>query len=1206
MLSPSVVTGKTGSLFFYNYNRSIRKIFPLTGNMETNRRDIIMSFAIKEIYVEYQKAPIGLDEKRPRFSWFFSSEEKNMRQSACRILVKKVTPAAQEKIVWDSGKLETGESRGVEYDGEELEACTVYSVSVQAWDAGGNSACEDTCFETGMLNFSAEEEDINHAWEGAQWIAAPRFHVCAQARGVFILETELRLEPGSRRAGVVFGANDFRLLDKNQNEYGLEGENYIRYEINLQALAGKPAQGQAAGNAMPTLDIYRAGYAPGDREDIPFASVPLVPFEREDSSQESTAAQGTGEAEAGDSSLITEENAYDFHCLRIEVDGNNAFTYLDGVLVDAVAKQEFFGRTVKGRTLNPRGNNDVLTYPRLNEIGFFAGEGDSACFKYLSVRNMRAPSAEFIRETPEGGLYGREGIFCKKEGIRLTQTESGESCFSLSSAQVTADPSHSSIPMFRTLIRTREDRKPVQARLYITSRGIYECRVNGQDITDRLLAPGNTQYDRRLNYQTYDISDKIGEGDNCVGVTLASGWWSDAQTFTVKNYNFWGDKEAFFAKIVITYDDGSRQVRVSNTRDWSYYGEGPYRYSGFFLGEQTDGRRLGLYEDYSKADFAETGWEQPVTYEPVPIDEYRAMPPGFGRAWPGVNETKPLLLGGYDAPVYVVDSRKACSRTFMDAHTVIYDLGQEMAGVPRIRFQEKEGTRLVIRYGEMLYPDLPEYAAGEGGVNLVGRLMVENYRDATSTDVYICAGRKGGEIWQPRFTFHGYRYIEISGADNPPEAEEVESLQYSSVTDFEGSFHSSHELLDRFAENVKWSQRCNFINIPTDCPQRNERMGWAGDTHVFCHTALHNGFLKQFYERNLQAMADLQEPDGQFPEIAPVGGGFGGITYECASIFMTAELYRQYGDKRTITAFYPGLKKYMDYMKDKGLPGRGDMSVVGPLGDWLAPQETDLQLMWNAFYYREAALMAELAAIIGETEDAADFGKLAEEVKDYWNRTFISPEDQRTRNMDGELCDTQCSYVLALEYGVADNREAAASHLLRKTRELGHKVGTGFFGTGLLNMALSKAGYPEDAYKLMLQTAFPSWLYPVTQGATSIWEHWDSYTVEKGFGGYNAMNSFNHYSLGSVLSWMYEWILGIRREEENPGYSHFRLEPCIGDLTYAGGSVSSPYGTIRSSWEKKEGVLIYSCEIPPNTGATLILPDGQIKELGSGSYCFAC
>lgn len=1164
-----------------------------------------MSFIVKELYVEYQKAPIGLDEKHPRFSWLFSSDEKNMRQSACRILVKKAEPAAQEKVVWDSGRLETGESRGVEYAGEELEACTVYSVSVQVWDTVENSASADTRFETGMLVFSAEEEERNRAWEGAQWIAAPRFPVCAQARGVFILETRLRLEPGSQRAGVVFGANDFRLLDKNLNEYGLAGENYIRYEINLQDLAGKQDRGKAERNTLPTLDIYRAGYAPGDRDDIPFASVPLVPFEKREVSAESGGF------------LITEENAYDFHCLRIEADGNNAFAYLDGVLVDAAAKQEFFGRTVAGRTLNPRGNNDVLTYPRLNEIGFFAGKGDSAYFTCLSVRNMRKPSAEFIRETPEGGLYGREGIFREKEGLRKVRTQDGESCFMVSATQVTADPSHSAIPMFRTLIRGREyngyhasqstltlRKRPVQARLYITSRGIYECRVNGQEITDRLLAPGNTQYDKRLNYQTYDISDKIGEGDNCVGITLASGWWSDAQTFTVKNYNFWGDKEAFVAKIVITYDDGSRQVRVSNTQDWSYYGEGPYRYSGFFLGEQTDGRKLELYETYSRADFAEEGWERPVIYEPVPIEEYRAMPPGFGRAWPGVNATKPLLLGGYDAPVYVVDSRKACRRTFVEGNTAIYDLGQEMAGVPRIRFQEKEGTRLIIRYGEMLYPDLPEYTAGEGGVNLVGRLMVENYRDATSTDVYICSGKISGEIWQPRFTFHGYRYIEISGACNPPLPEDVESLQYSSVDVFEGSFHSSNALLDRFAENVKWSQRCNFINIPTDCPQRNERMGWAGDTHVFCHTALHNGFLKLFYERNLQAMADLQEEDGQFPEIAPVGGGFGGITYECASIYMVTELYRQYGDKRTITAFYPGLKKYMGYMKDKGLPGRGDMAVVGPLGDWLAPQETDLQLMWNAFYYREAALMAELASVIGEAEDAAGFRKLAEEIKDYWNRTFIDPADQRTITTDGELCDTQCSYVLALEYGVVRDREKAAAHLLRKTRELGHTVGTGFFGTGLLNQALSKAGYTQDAYKLMLQTAFPSWLYPVTQGATSIWEHWDSYTVDRGFGGYNAMNSFNHYSLGSVLSWMYEWILGIRREEEHPGYSHFHLEPCIGELEMARGSVSSPYGTIRSGWEKKDGRLKYFCEIPPNTGATLVLPDGQMHELGSGSYCF--
>lgn len=1146
-----------------------------------------MSFVIEQIFVEYQKEPLGLDERKPRFSWIFSSDEKNMRQKACRIVVKKklcgtkdeeekggnARRAGKDYVVWDSGRLESTESGGIAYAGEALEACTAYGVFVQVWDRKGTESCGESTFETGMLNFSAQEDAVKKAWDGAEWIAAPVESVCARARGVFILETQLRLENGTGRAGVVFGANDFRLLDDTKNEYGIAGENYIRYELNL---------------ADKSLDIYRVGYAPGDSTQTPFASVPLKPF-RED-----------GASENGEESLITSENAAQFHRLRVEVDGNNALAYVDGVLVDAVALREFYGTKISGRTLNPRGNNDVLTYPRLNEIGFFAGEEDTAYFRFLSVRNMRSPGREFVHEVPEGETAGE----CASRGIFKGKAKCRDGCFVVRGAQITADPSHTGIPMFRTVLRTKEGKRPVRARLYITSRGIYDCRVNGQPVTERLLNPGNTQYDKRLNYQTYDITEKIVAGDNVVGVMLSSGWWSDAQTFTVRNYNFWGDKEALLARLVLTYEDGSRQVRVSGPEEWSYYGEGPFRYAGFFLGEETDGRKMGLLDAFSRPDFQEEGWERPVVYEPVCIEEYRAMPPGFGRAWPEVNRTKPLLLGGYDAPVYVVETRKARQRIHLEKDVYIYDLGQEMAGVPRILFREEAGTRAVIRYAEMRYPDLPEYGAREGRKSQVGRLMVENYRDADSTDMYICAGMPGGELWQPRYTFHGYRYIEISGVKNPPAPEEVESLQYSSVTDFEGSFHSSHELLDRFAENVKWSQRCNFINIPTDCPQRNERMGWAGDTHVFCHTALHNSYLKLFYERNLQSMADLQEESGQFPEIAPVGGGFGGITYECASIFMVEELYRQYGDKRTVAAFYPGLRKYMDYMKDKGLPGKGDMSVVGPLGDWLAPQETDLQLMWNAFYYKEAALMARLAELLGKREDAAAYEKLADEVKKFWNRTFIDPADGKTRTMEGEPCDTQCSYVLALEFSVAENRESAAEHLLRKTRELSHTVGTGFFGTGLLNTALSKAGYTQDAYRLMLQTAFPSWLYPVTQGATSIWEHWDSYTQERGFGGYNAMNSFNHYSLGSVLSWMYEWILGIRREDAYPGYSHFRLEPCTGPLEYARGSVSSPYGTIRSGWKKQDGGIVYTCEIPPNTGATLVLPDGQMHELGSGSYCF--
>lgn len=384
-------------------------------------------------------------------------------------------------------------------------------------------------------------------------------------------------------------------------------------------------------------------------------------------------------------------------------------------------------------------------------------------------------------------------------------------------------------------------------------------------------------------------------------------------------------------------------------------------------------------------------------------------------------------------------------------------------------------------------------------------------------------------------------------------------------------------------------------------------MGWAGDTHIFCHTALNNSSLKKFYERNLQAMCDLQTPEGQYPEIAPVGGGFGGITYECASIFMAWELYEQYGDIRTLEKFYPGMQKYMDYMKDKGLPGTKVNPAIGPLGDWLAPEETDLLLLWNAFYYKEADLMSRIAGALGRTEEQHQYEALAAKVKKFWNETFVLPDSGKTCNADGTLCDTQCSYAIALSYGVAEDRKRIGEHLIRKTRAIGHTVGTGFFGTGILNQMLTEQGAVEDAWKMMLQTAFPSWLYPVTQGATTIWEHWDSYTKEKGFGGQNAMNSFNHYSLGSVLSWLYHTGLGIQRDETKPGYQHILLKPQPGPLEFMKGSVDSPYGVISAGWERKGDKIEYQVTIPVNTTATLFKnteDPADTVELGSGTYTF--
>lgn len=1057
---------------------------------------------IIKLLTEYQENPIGPDESAPAFSWQLASSRQNVMQQAYHLRVQH-----GQAVVWDTGRVTSSCAANIIYAGMPLEACQRYTLILRVWDMSGYTAEAEGYFETGLMNPSIS------AWEGAQWIAAPRPTIMARARGVFRIDTSFCLTERSTRAGVVFGAKDYRLMDESLNEYGLAGENFIRYEINA---------------ATQALGVYRVGYAPEDQSDTPFASIPL----------DSPLSEG-------------------FHSLSVRVTGNQAQASLDGQAI---------GSTL---CLNPRGSNDVLTYPRLNEIGFFA-QG-RVLFRHLQVANLRAPGAVYVDERPaHSSLFPSLPV--------------ADGCFVLQNQQITADPSSTSIPMLRR--RWQVGQGLTRARLYITARGIYEARVNGQAITNSLLAPGLTQYDKRLQYQTYDVTPLLASGENAVDVTLASGWWSDAQTYTVANYNYFGDREALLCKLVMDYADGSRQVIVSEPDTWEYRGDGPWQYAGFFLGEQYDARRQGM----------PLTWERPVvdTLTPIP-----ASNPGFGRDWPAVHEGEPLLVGGYDAPVCIVETRQArrCIHQSPQAH--IYDFEQEMAGVPEITFHEAAGTRVIIRYAEMLYPDLPQYGRS------IGRIMRENYRDAESTDVYICRGDPQGETYRPRFTWHGFRYVEVKGVTHVPGLEEVKAHQYSSITEWSGSFRCSDPLLTRFAENVKWSQRCNFINIPTDCPQRNERMGWAGDTHVFCNTALHNANLKLFYERNLQAMADLQDAQGRYPEIAPIGAGFGGITYECATIFMAWELYLQYGDKRTLARLYPGMKRYMDYMAHLGMPGLGDASRIGPLADWLAFDETDPWLMWNAFYYREAALMEKIAALLEKTEDQAAFAALKADIRHYWNQTFVEAATGRTLTSTGSVCDTQCSYALALTYGLAYAPEAMGTHLARKVKESSFRVSTGFFGTGLLNKALTQAGYRDEAWRMLLQRAFPSWLYPVTQGATTIWEHWDSYTQENGFGDYNAMNSFNHYSLGSVLSWMYDEILGIQRQEESPGLTHFMLKPDMRMLDFAIGSVASPAGTIESSWHREGNCLHYTCTIPANASATLLLPDGAVHELGSGYYEFA-
>lgn len=1079
---------------------------------------------IADIRVNEMTEPLGLDEERPVFSWRFENAPENMVQESARVQVWSLEDGS---LYWDSKEMETDRSIGISYAGKKLQPESRYLAAVKVRDRSGREAEAETRFETGLLSGHIE------AWEGAQWIGAPEYAVASDTIGVFVLHSTLRMrKPG--RAGIVFGANDGRLLDKSKNEAFLEGENYIRFVLNTEKI---PA----------AVEVYRVGYAKEDRADRPLYVLPA-------------ASLATGEP------VITEENRFLPHRLTVEVVGNGAYTYLDGIKIDGAERMPQGGKAGAPRQLNPLGAFDVTTFPRLNDIGYYVGEGTEAEFEGLHVRHRRSPSGEF---------YTLEG-----------RTLTGE-------CQELINPSCHSLPMLRRTFRVKK--KPARARLYATARGIYECSINGRRVGEEYFAPGASQYDKHLLYQTYDVTEFLTEGENGIGCILASGWWSDSSTFRLDNYNYWGDRTSFLGKLVVLYEDGTREVFVTEKETWQYYGEGPYRYAGFFNGEQYDARRGALYRDFSKAGFCVDGMKKPEVIAPVPMPEREGIFPGAA-VWPALNETVPELVGSYQAPVMERERLTAKSVTEPMPGVYIYDLGQEIAGVPVLKFREERGQKVTIRYGEMLYPAMERYGA------LAGCMLQANLREASNTDIYICSGEEG-ETYQPRFTFHGYRYIELSGVKNPPAPKEVQSILLSSVEEITGSFSCDNGLVNRFVKNVAYSQSCNFISIPTDCPQRNERMGWMGDTHIFCRTANYQSHVKNFYLRNLQAMADLQTEDGRLPSIAPFGGGFGGMTYESAMILIVYELYQQYGDLELAATFYGRMKRWMEAIKKTGLPGIPQAKSPAWLGDWLAPVPADDALIWNAFHYRNAAYMQFFAEKLQYAKDAEMYAAEAEKTKQYWNKTFVDQESGRTKCADGSICDAQGSYSIGLSCDVFDDkfRQAALEHLARKTREGDCTIQSGFFGTEPINPMLSLGGHSDLAYRMITQTKYPSWLYPVTQGATTIWERWNSYTVEDGFGENNSMNSFNHYSLGSVLNWLYENVLGIKRDPGQPGYKHFVLQPEIGTFRYAKGGIDTPHGRIESAWEKRGGMISYSCVIPPNTTADVLF-GGERRTLGSGMH----
>lgn len=511
-------------------------------------------FEVYDLKVNQITEALGMDVEKPVFSWKLRAEKQNTMQKQAQILVGKTAGSAG---VWDSGVMDTDESAGIAYAGEALEAETRYYVTVKVWDQDGEEAENSSWFETGLMNGSIS------AWDGAKWIGAPEFNVASEKLGVFVLESTFRIKEGTK-AGVVFGANDARLMDISKNELQVEGENDIRFVLNI---AKSPA----------VIEVYRRGYC---KEDV--ADTPLYEL-------------GTKNLKT-DRELITEENKHDFHKLTIEVEGNGVYTYLDDCVVDEVYVDGPFGGQMRTpRQLNPLGLFDVTTFPRLCEMGYYVGADSEAEYQGIRVRNLRKPCAEILAVDTENG-----------------KTLKGE-CLEIS------NPSRFSLPMLRTNFTVNG--KVASARLYATARGIYECSMNGKRVTEEYFAPGASQYDSHLMYQTYDVTELLQEGENGLGCILASGWWSDSFSFRLYNYNYWGDRPSFLGRLVITYEDGHKETIVTDDNTWQYFGEGPYRYAGFFNGETYDARLEENYFNFSKSDFKADGLKKPEVITPVVMEE---------------------------------------------------------------------------------------------------------------------------------------------------------------------------------------------------------------------------------------------------------------------------------------------------------------------------------------------------------------------------------------------------------------------------------------------------------------------------------------------------------------------------------------------------------------------------------------------------------
>ncbi len=714
-------------------------------------------------------------------------------------------------------------------------------------------------------------------------------------------------------------------------------------------------------------------------------------------------------------------------------------------------------------------------------------------------------------------------------------------------------------PMFR---RTFEVKKIINsARLYITAHGLYEASVNGQRVGDAYFTPGWTSYKTRLQYQVYDVTNLVKQRINAIGVVLGDGWYRGHLAWE-DNKNIYGKKAGLLAQLQLMYADGTSETIVTDGQ-WKI-STGPIVSSSIYHGENYDARLEK--SGWSTSSFNDADWKSAkvndVTKENIIASENPQV-------------TKHEIF----KPIKIITTPKG---------EKVLDFAQNLVGWVQFKVKGKKGDVVAIHHAEVLDKD--------------GNFYTTNLRAAKAEIHYTLKG-DGEETFEPHFTFFGFRYIKVDGYPGELTANNFQAITLYSDMKPTGNFECSNPLVNQLQHNIQWGQRGNFVDVPTDCPQRDERLGWTGDAQAFARTASFNFDVGNFFEKWLKDLAADQQSDGRVPFVIPnvLGATAGGSAgWADAATIIPWNVYLAYGDKKVLEDQYESMKLWVSFMQANST---NDLWNKGfHFGDWLFYRPfddndgrsavTDKYLIAQTFFANSVDLVIKTATLLRKTEDAAKYKELLTKVKKAFLKEYVTPNGRL-------VSSTQTAYVLALHFDMLpeEMRKQAAEYLVQNIKSYDNHLTTGFLGTPYLTHVLTRFGYSDVAYQLLLQETYPSWLYPVKMGATTIWERWDGIKPDSTFQT-PRMNSFNHYAYGAIGDWLYRAVAGIDTYEDGVGYKHIRIQPHVGGgFTYANADLQTRYGKVSTHWKIENGNFNLTVDVPANTAATVFVPSNSVNEI---------